>query len=59
VRGLAGVHDVDLDALTHQGEQCGEDLVEGHGRWITANEAFASGGIDRNFHSSSRASAIV
>jgi hypothetical protein len=28
---LPGVHDVDLHALTDQGEQRGEGLVEGHG----------------------------
>jgi hypothetical protein len=30
---------VDLHALTHQREQSGEGLVEGHGRWIVAGAA--------------------
>jgi hypothetical protein len=38
VWGLPGIHDVDLHALTYQREQCGEGLVEGHGRWIVAEE---------------------
>jgi len=36
--GLAGIHDVDLHAFTYQREQGGESLVEGHGRWIVAEE---------------------
>jgi hypothetical protein len=36
VRGLPGIHNVDLHALTDQREQGGEGLVEGHGRWIVA-----------------------
>ncbi len=38
VWGLPGIHDVDLHAFTYQGEECGEGLVEGHGRWIVAEE---------------------
>ena|SRR6185295_14190865 len=42
VWGLPGVHDVDLHALTDQGEQRGKGLIEGQGRWIVAEATWGS-----------------
>ncbi len=39
VWGLPGIYHVDLHALTYQREQSGESLVEGHRRWIVAEES--------------------